>query len=805
MVIPGTTVHFEVGRKKSIEAVEAAMSRNQLIFLIAQKDASIEDPSGDELCRVGTVSRIKQTLKLPGDNLRVLVEGISRAIVTGSIQSEPYHIVEVEGIQVTVRDADGTKTEAFLRSAREAFRTYSSCVSKLPAEISIEAEKIDDPGRFADYVISNIFINPADKQRILDELNPYDRLELLICILEREIEILKTESDIQSRVKEQLDQNQKEYYLREQLKIISEELGETEDDSEDDEEYLLRINNLNIDEEYKEKLAKEVHRLMKMPFGMQEAAVIRTYLDTVLDLPWNVSTKTHATLKSVAATLNRNHYGLDKIKDRILEYMAAKLYAPGVNGQIICLVGPPGVGKSSIAKSIASALHRKYARISLGGVRDEADIRGHRRTYVASMPGRIISAIIQAGANNPVILLDEIDKLGNDFRGDPSSALLEVLDREQNHAFRDHYIEIPFDLSDTLFITTANTIDGIPEPLLDRMDVIQLPSYTREEKLQIAKRHLIVNQMKQHGLKKTQLRIPDKSLLLLIDSYTREAGVRNLDRLIASVCRKTVKKFLTDSSDSLVLTEQVISQFFGPKKYKPESLGKTDEIGVVNGLAWTSVGGECLTVEVSTMEGAGKLELTGSLGDVMKESARAAVSYIRSRADMLHIDKEFYKNRDIHIHFPEGAIPKDGPSAGITIAVALISELASIPVCCDVAMTGEITLRGRVLPIGGLKEKAMAAYRAGLRRVIIPADNEPDLYEIDETVRRALQFIPVSNMDQVIQHALRYMPGSAAQKAGTSPALVSAGAAIKAPDIVPAVTPGGSPAVIQVPAVSPTV
>ncbi len=749
-VFPNMLVHFDVGRDKSIKALDAAMASDQMIFLVAQKDIRVDDPTQADLYKYGTVANVRQVLKLPGDNIRILVEGSHRARLFGILQTEPYFNVEIQTIEEPIRKVTGLKTEAALRRVQELFEEYAALAPRMSHEVIMNIVSATDLGYLADYIAQNIQLKYADKQLILEETNPLRRVEKVISLLVREIQILELEHSLQEKLSGQINKNQRDYYLREQMKIIQNELGDTDDIESEVADYTARILALAISEQSTTKLLKEANRLSKLQFGSPEAAVIRTYLDTCLDLPWHKVTKDRLDLKAAARVLDADHFGLEKVKERVLEFLAVKKLMPGIKGQIICLVGPPGVGKTSIGMSIARALGRKYARLSLGGVRDEADIRGHRKTYIGAMPGRIITAIQAAGSKNALLLLDEIDKLGHDFRGDPSAALLEVLDSEQNSAFRDHFIEIPFDLSEVMFVTTANSTDTIPRALLDRMEVIELTSYTDEEKLQIAKHHLIPKQLKRHGLSAATLRFSDDAVREIIAGYTRESGVRIMERELAAVCRKAAKSIAAGQIKRVTINGSNLEQYLGIRKYLPDRHRYVNEVGVANGLAWTSVGGEILEVEVGVVDGSGKMELTGNLGDVMKESAKAALTYIRSRQDSLEIDPDFYKKYDMHIHFPESAIPKDGPSAGITMAVALVSALTGAPVRRDVAMTGEITLRGRVLPIGGLKEKTMAAFRSGIKTVVIPADNEKDLEEIDQTVRRALNFIPAEHMDTVL-------------------------------------------------------
>lgn len=752
VLFPKMVLNFDVGREKSIRALDAAMDRSRRIFLVAQHSVGENDPTPEDLYPIGVVAEVKQVVKVQGDNVRVLVEGLYRAKAEDYLTTEPFFSATVT--ELPLRSTKTTSADLFtamMRTVKELFEEYCFLTTKLPRDFLVNAMVAEDPIYLAEYIAGNIPVKVPQKQSILAESSPIKRLQLLATMLESENAILGLEREIYDRVREQIDKNQREYYLREQMKAISQELGDDESEQNETQEYLEKIAAAGLAGEVKEKLTTEAHRLMKMPYNSHEAGVIRTYLDTCLELPWNKSSVDKIDIVKAQKLLDKEHYGLEKVKERILELLAVRKLAPDIKGQIVCLVGPPGVGKTSIAKSIAKSMGREYVRISLGGVRDESDIRGHRKTYIGAMPGRIINAIKLAGTNNPLMLLDEVDKLGSDYKGDPSSALLEVLDSEQNVAFRDHFIELPFDLSGVLFLATANTLDTIPAPLLDRMEVINLSSYTREEKFHIAKNHLLQKQIKRHGLDSKTVKITDDTLYALIDFYTREAGVRNLERSIGSLSRKAAKRIVAEEAKKVTITGQNIESFLGPKKYRPEEIGKQDEVGLVNGLAWTSVGGEMLQVEVAVLDGTGKIELTGSLGDVMKESAHAAVSYIRSVCDRYNIQRDFYKTKDLHIHFPEGAVPKDGPSAGVAICSALVSALTNTPARADVAMTGEITLRGRVLPIGGLKEKTMAAYRAGIKTVVIPKDNEPDLAEIDKTVRSALRFVTAEQVDTVLQ------------------------------------------------------
>lgn len=755
VVFPGMVLHFDVARKRSVSSLNKAMKQDRKVFLVSQKEMKNEVPQIEDLNKVGVVAVIKQVLKTSENNLRVVVEGQYRASLielqeqSGFIEAvtEPFPLKPIKESQKPV-------LEALARTVKELFEEYCSYAPKMAADFVASVMTSEDPLYLVEYVAQHIPIDYIKKQLILEESDVKKRLELLCEILEKENQVMGLEREIYDKVKGQLDKNQREYYLREQLKIINRELGESEQLEEELKQYEKKIAKLSLNEECSEKLLKEVDRLRKMPSTGHEAAVVRGYLDTCLSLPWNIKTKDKLDVAKAQAQLDRDHYGMEKVKERIVEALAVRKLAPNIKGQILCLIGPPGVGKTSIAKSIAKAMGRKYARLSLGGVRDESDIRGHRKTYIGAMPGRIIEAVKQAGSSNPMILLDEIDKLGSDYKGDPSSALLEVLDAEQNYAFRDHYIELPFDLSDVLFIATANNAQTIPGPLYDRMEIIDLSSYTREEKYNIAKKHLISKQLKRHGLTARELKFTEDGIYALIDGYTREAGVRTLEREIASVCRKVAKRIAGDEITSCKADQAMIEKLLGPWKYKPDELENKDAVGVVNGLAWTAVGGEILQVEIAVLEGSGKLELTGSLGDVMKESAHTAMTCVRGLAEKYGIEKDFYKTKDIHIHFPEGAVPKDGPSAGVTITTALISALANIPVSSKVAMTGEVTIRGRVLAIGGLKEKTMAAYRQGIKTVVIPKANLADLHELSPVVRDALTFVPAEEITTVLDCAL---------------------------------------------------
>ena len=754
VVFPGVVTHFDVGRLKSTKSVEEAMRADQRIFLTAQKDLSVDDPKKNDLYAVGTVAIVKQILRMPGDNMRILVEGKFRAELVDCIQSEPYLFARVEEIEEPAYNASLPRVQALLRQAHGAYEQFVELAAKNLQDGLLQVLSSEDPGFVADFIAQNSSIVYQDKQKILEQPHPVKRLELTVKLLAKELEILQLENEISEKVQQNVNKGQRDYYLREQMHVIREELGE-EDDEADSEGYQEKIRALKLPEQTETKLLKEARRLGKQQQNSAEAAVIRNYLDLVLELPWNTRTKERLDVKAAEKILDEDHFGLEPVKKRILETLAVRQLAPELPGQILCLVGPPGVGKTSIAISIARALNRRLARISLGGVHDEAEIRGHRKTYIGAMPGRIMTGISQAKSKNALLLLDEIDKLGSDYKGDPSSALLEVLDSAQNSSFRDHYIEVPFDLSECMFITTANTTDTIPRALLDRMEVIELGSYTDEEKLQIAKRHLLPKQLTKHGIAKSRVRLTDDAIREIIACYTRESGVRTLERELAAVCRKCAMRFVEENPPKrLTITGSNLEKFLGPRRFLPDEMPQADQVGLVTGLAWTSVGGTTLEVEVNVVEGSGKLELTGNLGDVMKESVFAAVSYIRSRTAELGIDPDFYKTKDIHVHFPEGAVPKDGPSAGITICTAIVSALTARPVRRDIAMTGEISIRGRVLPIGGLKEKTMAALRHGVKTVIIPAANEKDLAEIDQTVRNSLQFITARHVDSVLAAAL---------------------------------------------------
>lgn len=767
-VFPGMVIHFDVGRKASINALNKAMEEDELLFLVTQKDISVEEPERDDLFDMGTIATVRQVLRMPGDNVRIMVEGASRARLVDIKRMRPHMVASIAKMPSVDVSSNGPRVEAVLRQTYELFQQYADLMPKLPPEVLLSVIAATDPGYLADFIAQNIAIRGEDKQAILEELRPLRRLEKLNQMLYKENQVLALQRDLEAKIQDHMNEVQKDYYLREQMKVIQSELGESgtmPDMDGEVQEYTDKIEAANLPDEVREKLTKEVRRLAKQPFGSTEGTVIRNYLDVCLELPWGVTTKERVNVAAARKILDADHFGMEKVKERILEFLAVRKLAPDLRGQIICLAGPPGVGKTSIASSLAKAMNRKMARVSLGGVRDEAEIRGHRKTYVGSMPGRIIDAVRKAGSSNPLILLDEIDKLGNDYKGDPASALLEVLDAEQNSTFRDHFLELPYDLSDVLFITTANDLGTVPRPLLDRMEVIELSSYTDEEKLQIARRHLLPRELKRHGLDGRKFRITDGAIREIISGYTRESGVRQLERKLAAMCRKAAMKMVEGGVKRVSITGDDLEAYLGVRRYHQEKFNHMPQVGVVNGLAWTSVGGEMLEVEVNVLPGTGKVQPTGNLGQVMSESCQAALSYIRSKAESFGIDADFYQKKDIHVHFPEGAVPKDGPSAGVTMTTAIVSALTNIPVRGDVCMTGEVTLRGRVLAIGGLREKTMAAYRAGMKTVIIPADNEKDLEEIDQTVRAALHFVTAEKVDTVLEEALLTMPVAKADKA----------------------------------------
>lgn len=753
LVFPYMIIHLDVGREKSVKAIEETMIHDRMIFLATQKEAQTDEPNEKDIYEIGTIAEVKQLLKLPGGTIRVLVEGLSRGKIERYLEHEPHFKVEVT--DYSEAEAITPEIEALMRNLVNQFEQYVKMSKRIPPETVVTVVNLEEPGRLADIIASHLALKIEDKQRVLEAVDISRRLEILCEIVAKEMEILELERKINLRVRKQMEKTQKEYYLREQLKAIQKELGEKDEKAAESEEYRDKIAKAKLPKEVEEKALKEVERLEKMPPMAAESGVIRTYLDWLLVLPWNKSTKDRIDINKAQEILDEDHYGLDKVKERILEYLAIRKLAKKMKGPILCFVGPPGVGKTSLAKSIARAIERKFIRMSLGGVRDEAEIRGHRRTYVGALPGRIIQGIKQAGSNNPVFLLDEIDKMSMDFRGDPSSALLEVLDPEQNNTFSDHYIEAPFDLSNVAFITTANALHTIPRPLLDRMEVIYISGYTEEEKVNIATRYLIPKQIKEHGLKSKMLSISENTVRKIIREYTREAGVRNLERQVAAVCRKAAREVVQNEAKEVKVSMQNLQHFLGIPKYRYGVIEKEDEVGIATGLAWTETGGDVLAIEVTTLKGTGKLTLTGKLGDVMKESAQTAFTYIRSKAVELGIPEDFYEKNDFHIHVPEGAIPKDGPSAGITIATAIASAATNRKTNKDVAMTGEITLRGKVLPIGGVKEKVLAAHRAGIKIILLPADNRKDMEDIPHKVKSKIEFVFVETMDEVLPRTLR--------------------------------------------------
>ena len=757
VVFPKMNLHFDVGRKKSIEALKAAMDSDQEVFLVTQKDAGVDDPKVDDVYRIGIVCKIKQMLKIPNsNNLRVIVEGEKRAELVSMVKNKPFMLALISVISTENSEPD-YKDVAYSRALKNEFETYAASYSKISNEVIAKVISLKDLDELSFYISANTFLDYTQKQELLEENNSKKRVRRLLALIRNENLTLKIETELQTKVQQEIDKNQREYFLREEMKVISDELGDYENPLEEADEFKQRINALNCSEDIKEKLLKEADKLMKMPSGSHEGTVVRTYLDKCLEIPFGKYTRDSINLEKSRRVLDRDHYGLDKVKNRIIESLAVLKRNPEYSGQIICLYGPPGVGKTSIVKSLAQSMNRKYVRIALGGVHDEAEIRGHRKTYIGAMPGRIIDAVIKSGVMNPIILLDEIDKVGNDYKGDPSSALLEALDPEQNRAFNDHYIDFPVDLSKVLFITTANDTSTISAPLYDRMEVIELNSYSVEEKFNIAKKHLVKKQLLKHSISARELKITDGALYKIIECYTREAGVRALEKQIATLCRKALIK-LENGDKSVKINENNLKEFLGVEKYEKEIIENKNLIGTVNGLAWTQVGGTMLPIEISALDGTGKIELTGNLGTVMQESAKTAVSYIRSKADVFGIENDFYKTKDIHIHAPEGAVPKDGPSAGLAITTALLSELTKTPIKCDVAMTGEISLKGKALPIGGLKEKSMAAYKAGCKTVIIPEDNVKDLEEISSEVKEGVTFVGVSSFDEVIPIAFEYIP-----------------------------------------------
>lgn len=760
VVFPKMVLHFDVGRKKSIKALQKAMDDDQKVFLVCQKDASVDEPNIDDMYDVGVICTIRQMMRIPGsENMRVVVEGDKRATLYSFTSVKPYigGLVEIAGDNNYNLEISEDEDKAYQRIIKREFERYASLMPKISNEVIAKVISIKDSGELADFVCSNTFLDYYEKQDVLSALDPSERICQLVVYLKKENNALEIESEIQEKVQNEIDKSQREYYLREEMKVISEALGESDNPLEEAEEYKSKVSALKCSDDIKEKLLKECDKLAKMPSGSHEGTVERNYLDKCLEIPFGKYTKDSINLEKSRKILDKEHYGLDKVKERIVDSLAVYKRNPEFNGQILCLAGPPGVGKTSIVKSLAKSMGRKYVRIALGGIHDEAEIRGHRRTYIGSMPGRIVEAVIKSGVMNPIILLDEIDKVGNDFKGDPSSALLEALDPEQNNSFADHYIEFPLDLSRVLFITTANDVSAIAGPLYDRMEVIELNSYTALEKFYIAKKHLVKKEMIKHSLTSKEFKISDDAINILIENYTREAGVRTLEKQIATLCRKATVS-LESGAKSFKVTDKNIEEYLGKKKFSDDLVSKEDQVGTVNGLAWTSVGGTMLPIEVSVLDGTGKIELTGNLGDVMKESAKTAVSYIRSKASEYGIDEDFYKNKDIHIHAPEAAVPKDGPSAGLAITTAIVSELTGIAIKSNVAMTGEISLKGKALAIGGLKEKSMAAYKAGCDTVIIPQDNKKDLDEISDEVKQVIDFISVKNFDEVLPIALVSRP-----------------------------------------------
>lgn len=753
-VFPNMVLHFDVGREKSINALEKAMVMDQRIFLAAQKDENIDLPTVEDFYHTGTIGKIKQMLKLPGDSIRVLVEGIERAAIEEIVFEVPYFNCVVRKIDENTDGETSPQTEALMRSVLDSFEEYLSVNQKLTPEILPTIAGIEEPGRFSDIVASHMDLKIEDKQVLLEAIDINVRLEKIKEFLVREIEILNIEQDISSKVKSQMNKNQREYYLREQMRAIQEELGLTEEMENEVSDWKEKLKKLKLEKKTHEKIEKEINRFSKMQPSSAEASVSRTYIETILELPWRKEKKGNIDLIKAEKILNEDHHGLEKVKERVLEYLAVIQLSKSLKGPILCLVGPPGVGKTSIAKSVARSINRDFVRMSLGGVRDEAEIRGHRRTYIGAIPGRIISAMKECGSSNPVFLFDEVDKIGSDFKGDPASALLEVLDPEQNKDFTDHYLEVPFDLSKVMFITTANSIDTIPRPLLDRMEVINVTGYTEEDKLSIAENYLIPKKVKEHGLKENNIHFSTRALRDLINFYTRESGVRNLEREIANICRKVARKIVSGKKESYRITEKNLEGYLGKKRFRYDVITGEAEVGVTTGMAWTAVGGDTLFIETAMMPGTGKLVLTGQLGDVMQESAKAGISYIRSVADKYSIDPDFYKEKDLHIHVPEGAVPKDGPSAGVTMCTAIISRLTGIPVSKEVSMTGEITLTGKVLPVGGIREKVMAAHRAGIKKILLPAENERDIEEIPKNVRKQLEFVLLNTVDEALEQAL---------------------------------------------------
>ena len=752
--LPDMILHFDVSRKKSIAALEAAMVKDQMVFLVAQKDVEQENPDIEDLFKIGIIAEVKQVIKLQNNIVRILVEGKERAELSAFLENPDYLLAEIIRFDEEVDDGLPEEAkEAMLRSIQETFGKYVVVNPKMGKELQRQLSEITDLEKLMNQLANSLPVHFEEKQKILDAVSMTERYEVLMALLLKEIEIIAIKNDFQAKVKAHVDKNQKEYLLREQMKVIREELGEDNTESDAD-HFMDALGKIKADKEVKEKIKKEIDRFKNISFSSSESAVARGYIETLLELPWNKTSRDNKDLKNAEQILNADHYGLEKVKERMLEFLAVRNLTSKGESPIICLVGPPGTGKTSIARSVAKALDKKYVRISLGGVRDEAEIRGHRRTYVGAMPGRIVNGLRSAGVKNPLMLLDEIDKMSSDYKGDTASALLEVLDAEQNKKFRDHYVEIPIDLSEVLFIATANSVQDIPRPLLDRMELIEVTSYTENEKLHIAKEHLLAKQMERNGIRPEQLAITDKAMAKIISGYTREAGVRNLERKLGEICRKAARPLYEGEKEKIKVTEQNLEKFLGKEKYSFDKKNDTDEVGIVRGLAWTSVGGDTLEIEVNIMPGKGEFQLTGQLGDVMKESAQAGISFIRSVAEQYEIPKEFFEKHDIHIHIPEGAVPKDGPSAGITMATAMVSAITKVPVKADVAMTGEITLRGRVLPIGGLKEKLLAAKKAGIHMVLVPEKNEPDVRELDAEITDGLQIEFVGSMEQVLKLAL---------------------------------------------------
>lgn len=752
-VFPGMVIHFDVGREKSIAAIEAAMTSEQLVFLSYQLDAGIEHPLRQDVSQIGVIAEVKQILKLPDGNLRVLIEGLERGAITKFDDDGRYITVNV-----TRRDdipcEDPLAEQVLMRKVQKLLNEYFSLYEKINPQVMASLMEIEDGGELADITASNFPLKPHDQQRVLEELDVQLRLEKLIALMENENNILEVEQGVMTKLKTSLDKNQRDYILREQMKVIQEELGDMESGQAEADSYRNKMKERNLPKEVCEKLEEEFSRLSRLSQMSQEYSVVQNYIETVLAMPWDKSTEENSDIENAKKILDRDHFGLEKVKERILEYLAVKTLAPESKGSIICLAGPPGTGKTSVARSLAEALGRKYVRVSLGGIQNEAEIRGHRKTYVGAMPGRIVAALKNAGSNNPLILLDEIDKMSSDFRGDPTAAMLEVLDPEQNCAFRDHFLELPFDLSKVLFVTTANTIENIPMPLFDRMDIIEISGYTDLEKLNIAKKYLIPKQRSANGLTAKTVKIPDSTIKLIIEGYTRESGVRSLERKIAAVCRKSAREIVETKAEAITVSKQLLAKYLGERVFTYDSAPKKDMLGMATGLAWTEVGGDTLTIEVNIMKGCGKLELTGNLGDVMKESAKTALSFIRANSDNFGIDPDFYKEKDIHIHVPEGAVPKDGPSAGITMTTAIISALTGAKVHSHVAMTGEVTLRGRVLPIGGLREKSLAAYRMGITKIIVPFENKKDYRELPEKIKEKIEFVFAKNIKDVLENAI---------------------------------------------------